>query len=446
MELNIDRISSRTASFAVVTATGLLILSACSSSSDSSGTEPMMNETDNTVLTDVLTGVFTDGVVQGIDYKTDTLNGKTNAMGEFEYRAGEKVIFSIGSLNFPELAAAPVLSTLDMSPTADFNDNVVINTSVLLQSLDTDGNHDNGISISDTAGASATTIDFTVAPDQFASNVDVINLIANAGSTNSGAIDANTAINNLQQTLDGVSADAVAITTVSDYLDAGATALSGAEITAAFSGRTFISLDGKWDWTFTADGQSYSFSRVGNLVDDFPNIPWYVDGDNMCRRETPRCTRVYQLGNTYRWGVEGDNEALTPWAVKAVGSAPAGRTAADLAARLSTGADGSQAFPRWNCTFVWLDDSGNENAANTITFGDNGVGRVTSGSSYTWSAVNGDYVLGSYTDIDRKLELYDFNFSSDDAFTAINISTVDVGTESETARPFAANCVRQLSE
>ena len=46
----------------------------------------------------VLQGAFQDSPVQGLEYRTPTLSGPTGPKGEFEYRAGETVTFSIGGL------------------------------------------------------------------------------------------------------------------------------------------------------------------------------------------------------------------------------------------------------------------------------------------------------------------------------------------------------------
>ena len=45
-----------------------------------------------------LTGVFYDSPVEGLSYETQTLSGMTNDKGEFEYREGETVTFSVGGL------------------------------------------------------------------------------------------------------------------------------------------------------------------------------------------------------------------------------------------------------------------------------------------------------------------------------------------------------------
>lgn len=94
------------------------------------------------------TGVFTDSAVSGINYQTTPGNksGKTNALGEYNYVKGDTVIFSIGDTQLPPVTATGRVTPADM---ADGNDaDVVINVLRLLQTLDDDGNPDNGITIS----------------------------------------------------------------------------------------------------------------------------------------------------------------------------------------------------------------------------------------------------------------------------------------------------------
>ncbi|WP_290525809.1 hypothetical protein [Alcanivorax sp.] len=94
------------------------------------------------------TGVFTDSAVAGINYQTNPggLSGKTNALGEYNYVEGDTVIFSIGDTELPAVTASGRVTPADM---AEGNDaDVVTNVLRLLQTLDDDGNPDNGITIS----------------------------------------------------------------------------------------------------------------------------------------------------------------------------------------------------------------------------------------------------------------------------------------------------------
>ena len=100
---------------------------------------------------DVLLGVFA-GPVAGLGYQTPTMSGLTNERGEFRYRADEAVTFLLGRvvLGTTEGAARVNLAQLvqRVSGRIDkLHDPSVTNRARLLQSLDHDGNIENGITI-----------------------------------------------------------------------------------------------------------------------------------------------------------------------------------------------------------------------------------------------------------------------------------------------------------
>jgi len=149
----------------------------------------------------VLTGVFLDSAVAGLSYSTETLSGVTNANGEFQYINGENVTFSIGDLAFPTTNASETVTPLDMTSSRSIYDDLVVNTIVLLQSLDVDANPSNGITISEQAIAGATSVDLNVAPSDFSQNPDVINLVANSGSIDTNLVSSDVASQHFQTTL-----------------------------------------------------------------------------------------------------------------------------------------------------------------------------------------------------------------------------------------------------
>ncbi len=109
------------------------------------------NNSNNNIVTSVLTGKFLDSAVSNLDYKTQTQSGTTNTKGEFNYRAGEIIIFSIGSLDLRSTKATAIITPLTIAATTNINANEVVNIALLLQSLDKDNNHDNGLQITDAA-------------------------------------------------------------------------------------------------------------------------------------------------------------------------------------------------------------------------------------------------------------------------------------------------------
>jgi len=97
-----------------------------------------------------LKGVFMDGPVGGLNYATPTLKGVTKANGIFEYKAGETVTFSVGTLVLGSTFGKPVVTPLDIVPGAkDVKDQRVVNICVLLQTLDQNGDSADGLMISE---------------------------------------------------------------------------------------------------------------------------------------------------------------------------------------------------------------------------------------------------------------------------------------------------------
>ncbi|GAA3948897.1 hypothetical protein [Allohahella marinimesophila] len=168
-----------------------LSLIACSSSDNDSdpvqNSDPVAQQPDRSGAgqtppgePQVLTGVFLDSPVANIDYRTASRSGVTSAQGEFTYLPGESVTFAIGDLALPEVTAAPVVTPLDMSADATINDEVT-NIIRLLQSLDVDGNPENGITISEQAKLNATQVIFAQTVADFAASTAVTQLLPNSG-------------------------------------------------------------------------------------------------------------------------------------------------------------------------------------------------------------------------------------------------------------------------
>lgn len=147
------------------------------------------------------TGVLLDEAVTNIGYRTETLEGVTNSQGQYNYIEGETVTFFIGDLEFPPITASGIVTPLDMAGTEDTSNPTVVNILRLLQSIDEDGNPDNGITITETAKNNATQIDFDVSVSDFSSSSAVTTFIANSGSTNTTLISESEAIAHFEETL-----------------------------------------------------------------------------------------------------------------------------------------------------------------------------------------------------------------------------------------------------
>ena len=101
-------------------------------------------------------GVFVDAPVEGLTYVTSSgLTGTTNATGAFNYLAGDSVTFSLGSVNFPSVTAGDLISPLELTGASSANHPGALAIARLLQSVDSDGNPDNGITVNRAKLASA---------------------------------------------------------------------------------------------------------------------------------------------------------------------------------------------------------------------------------------------------------------------------------------------------
>ncbi|HIQ52201.1 MAG TPA: hypothetical protein EYH51_02865 [Pseudomonas pachastrellae] len=94
-------------------------------------------------------GVFVDSPVAGLNYSgSSTAATTTGDNGEFSYQPGETLTFAIGDLQLGSASGAEVLTPLDIVDGAvDASDQRVANILVLLQSLDADGDLNNGIQL-----------------------------------------------------------------------------------------------------------------------------------------------------------------------------------------------------------------------------------------------------------------------------------------------------------
>ena len=164
-----------------------------------SNTTPPASNTTPTQAADLRTGRFVDSAVAGLSYATATQSGVTAADGSFSYRDGEAVTFSIGDIVLPATPGADVVTPLSVFSTTNIADTRVMNLARLLQTLDTDGDPVNGITLADAASASATGLALDFAAADFENQV--VNLVANSGSVNTELVNGIEALDHLQETL-----------------------------------------------------------------------------------------------------------------------------------------------------------------------------------------------------------------------------------------------------
>lgn len=124
------------------------------------------------------TGVFRDSNVEGLSYSSAGLSGTTGANGRYQYVVGQPITFSIGAVT---LGTAP--GQLFMHPMylpTDLGSNLtnqIDNRLRFLQMLDSDGNPENGIQISQAVRDRAqnwSQVDFTTAPADLATALATI--------------------------------------------------------------------------------------------------------------------------------------------------------------------------------------------------------------------------------------------------------------------------------
>ncbi len=132
-------------------------------------------------------GVFVDSPVEGMDYETGSESGLTGLGGGFNYREGEIITFSIGDVILGQAAGKDMLTPIELVPgAADETDSTVTNICRLLQSLDEDGNVQNGIQITAQIRAEVhgRPIDFNLSISQFENDPAIVDLFGTLNALN----------------------------------------------------------------------------------------------------------------------------------------------------------------------------------------------------------------------------------------------------------------------
>lgn len=147
-------------------------------------------------------GTLTDSRVQGVEYYSinSGLSGTTDANGRFAYKPGDTIVFALGGLPLgmvkgtgSQMTVTPIQLVQGASyyDTASKRENAVTNLLVLLQSLDSDEDPSNGISIApeaitaleDETMANVLYSALPLASDTFSANSYFNNLLADLGLT-----------------------------------------------------------------------------------------------------------------------------------------------------------------------------------------------------------------------------------------------------------------------
>lgn len=126
-------------------------------------------------------GVFLDTAVEGIEYETATQSGVTDSNGTFKYHEGETITFSIADVVLGQAVTKSPMTPINLVEGAtDQTHPTVTNICRLLQSLDKNGNLDDGITISDEIRNEVANrpIDFTQSTEDFGNDPDIEALFA----------------------------------------------------------------------------------------------------------------------------------------------------------------------------------------------------------------------------------------------------------------------------
>lgn len=243
-------------------------------------------------------GVFV-GPVEGLSYSTPSTSGVTTAQGEFQYKKGETVTFSIGGIELGSAPGAATVSPFDFfgmaPPTAELALRLELNTrndvtdfdraaniAFLLFSLDNDANPDNGLDVTGwDAALAAAELDFNANLYKFAKK---FRRFAGANGINPDVAPTQP-MTHLYKSMGLVIPVHLVSTVISDFGN------DGIDESAVVFGYDDRGLTNSWtsDWnndgilniedsfTYTAQGRPATFRRALDFDDD--GIPNSVEGE-----------------------------------------------------------------------------------------------------------------------------------------------------------------------
>jgi len=240
----------------------VIALGGCGGGGGSSVTAPTTGGTSSPTIA---TGVFVDSAVTNIAYTTVSQSGFTDASGKFKYVEGESVVFSVGKVKLPAVKASGTITPKDIAKTNDVNNPTLTNILIFLQTLDSDGDPSNGISINAVAHTNANTqIDFTLPVANFLTTAAFVDLAANSGSVNKAPVSTTDALQHFSLTLAALGLPTAAITNADSTIVGKTVSLSGAQSTAP-SGTTL-----SYAWTLSVPaGSKAALSSVSAVAPSF---------------------------------------------------------------------------------------------------------------------------------------------------------------------------------
>ncbi len=206
-----------------------------------------------------LIGFFVDAAVQGISYQS-SFSGTTDSAGRFFYYSGDNVMFTIGAIELGTVTGSTQITPVDLASSA-ITDQKTVNILRFLQTLDDDGNPDNGITIP--AAVRTAAADMTVNFDQTTSAfetavaTDISTLTSNLSIGTTGLTSAASAVTHFQSTVTTSQATDNQITTVENAPTA--ISLSPTSIDSGSASGTTV---GTLSSTDPDSGDSHTYSLV----------------------------------------------------------------------------------------------------------------------------------------------------------------------------------------
>jgi len=228
------------------------------------------------------TGHFIDSAVGGLEYTSDSTNGITGSDGSFNYIGKESITFKVGGATIGTLIQVPSDGKVLPQDVVGVSRNSLANLNVLniarfLQTLDSDGDPTNGITITSATRSKVTsTIDVSTASESTLSNV----------ATTVGAVlkTASEAQSHLTSTFDSLPAISQSIDITSEVAAATSQAtnpsISGRIVDDYVSGATMTGYDCSSEIKMTSDNQIASGTTTSSGEFDVTltvsTIPDYV--------------------------------------------------------------------------------------------------------------------------------------------------------------------------
>ncbi len=157
-------------------------LVACDSSENTATTSSSSSTsaTKRNMPTGPAVGILVDSPVSGVSYKASSgKSGTTDEQGNFNFNHSDKIEFKLGGLTLGNIPGSQIVTPIEL---AGDNNNKLQNLLILLQSLDSDSDLSNGISISqETAAAVNGSINLDSNPETFAESANLKNIMEAGG-------------------------------------------------------------------------------------------------------------------------------------------------------------------------------------------------------------------------------------------------------------------------